>query len=380
MKNIKIALVIKTNGLEYDDRVRKEIVTVSSLYPEVSFKIFAMLPVNEEKEGVTSYGTPYKTIYIPARDKYGPAQKTFLKSYQFYKAVKAELKDFDVVWAADNSATIFPLLVKNDKLLWDLHELPSDVMRMKWGKYILKYAFHRCKVLLHANPQRINYLKEAGVISDPEKHYAIRNYPNFDDIDKEYDQKYSDFIKWKGDRKCVYLQGLANESRAAYETISAVMRFPELCAVVVGGFDVKTNNRLGDEYGDNLNKRVFFIGSIAQLKIPQYVKQCFTSLIFYKNVNPNNYYCEANRFYQSVILGLPVVVGNNPSMKELIDKYGLGVAIDDDGKDVTKIVEGLKEVMSNYDKYQSNIEKNKKFLYWDNQKDVFYEFMKRLLD
>ena len=379
-KNIKVALVIKTNGLEYDDRVRKEIVTVSTLFPNISFKIFAMLPVNEEREGITGCGTPYKTIYIPARDKYGPSQKTFLKSYQFYKAVKDDLKSFDIVWAADNSATIFPLLLKSDKLLWDLHELPSDILGIKGGKYLLRYIFHRCKLLIHANQQRIDYLKEVGVITQPEKHYVIRNYPNFDDIDKEYDQSYTDFVKWKNERRCVYLQGLANDSRSAYETVSAVMKFPDLCAVVVGGFDAKIKIKLIGEFGDSLTERIRFVGSIAQLKIPQYVKQCFMSLIFYKNANPNNYYCEANRFYQSVILGLPVVVGNNPSMKELVNQYGFGVAIDDDGRDVAKMVDGMKQIMEHYDEYCGNIEKNKHFLYWDNQNDMFIKIINRLLD
>ena len=57
-KERKIALVIKTEGLEYDDRVRKEILTVEKIYPNVKFKIFAMLPGNKEREGVTEYGTP----------------------------------------------------------------------------------------------------------------------------------------------------------------------------------------------------------------------------------------------------------------------------------------------------------------------------------
>ena len=104
------------------------------------------------------------------------------------------------------------------------------------------------------------------------------------------------------------------------------------------------------------------------------------SLIFYKNANPNNYYCEANRFYQSVILGLPVVVGNNPSMKELVNQYGFGVAIDDDGRDVAKMVDGMKQIMEHYDEYCGNIEKNKHFLYWDNQNDMFIKIINRLLD
>ena len=195
-------------------------------------------------------------------------------------------------------------------------------------------------MVVHANPQRKDYLKSMGVIEDESKHFALRNYPNFDEEEKEHDDLYQKFIVWKGNRNCVYLQGLTNDSRAAFESISAVLNFAELCAVVVGGFDKEARKRLDERYGEKLGEKVFFTGKIEQLRIPQYVKQCMLTLVFYKNVRPNNYYCEANRFYQSVILGLPVVVGNNPSMRELVDEYGFGVSIDDDGGDLNRIVEG----------------------------------------
>lgn len=375
----KIALVIKTSGLDYDDRVRKEIVTVKKLFPEVEFDIFAMLPENKETRGVTSYGVPYKTVYIPARDKYGPAEKVFLKSYQFFRAIEKDLWQYDAVWAADNSATIFPLLLKHKRILWDLHELPSDIMYRWWGKLFLKRIFRRCKVLLHANQGRIAYLQSIGVINNPDKHIAVRNYPNFDDVDTEYDDKYRSFMDWKKDRRCVYLQGLANASRASYESIEAVLKSTDFCAVVVGGFDKNAEKRLKEQYGNELEKRVFFVGQIAQLKIPQYVKECYMSLVFYKNTVPNNWYCEANRFYQSIILGLPVVVGNNPSMKELVEKYGFGVSIEDDGRDIEKISDGIHKVIEGYEEYHNNIMKNRNNLLWDNQEPVFKIIIEMLM-
>lgn len=363
----KIALVIKTAGLDYDDRVRKEILSVQKLFSNIKFKIFVMYPENKETTGVTSYGTPYKSVYIPSRDKYPSGHKAALKSYEFYKVIKNELKEFDAVWCANDDTALVVALVKTKHLLWDLHELPSTLMGNPLKKLLLRYLFARCKVVVHANPQREQYLESIGAISNPFKHFALRNYPNFEDRDNEYDEKYQQFMKWKGDKKCVYLQGLANSSRAAYESVEAVLQTPNLSAVIVGGFDDESTNQLEKEHGADLNERVFFVGKIPQLKIPQYVEQCFMSLVFYKNVRPNNYYCEANRFYQSVILGLPVVVGNNPSMKELVDKYGFGVSIDDDGRDIEKIKNGIRIITDNYDSFIENITKNRSMLLWDTQ-------------
>lgn len=379
-KEIKIAVVIKTEGLEYDDRVRKEILTIEKLFPYIKFKIFAMLPDNKELEGVTEYGIPYKTVYIPSRDKFPSAKRVFLKAYQFYKVVKEYLDEFDAVWAANVDTSLIPMLYKCRRMVWDLHELPMRYLSNPLKKRILRFIFNKCRIVIHANPQREQYLESLGVVTNPKKHYALRNFPNFDDIDQEYDERFFCFKEWKGNRRCVYLQGLDGDRRAAYESVKAVLRTEDMIAVVVGRFDEKSKSHLELEFGNELGERVMFMGRIPQLKIPQYVRLCYTTLVFYKNTSPNNYYCEANRFYQSVLMGLPVVVGNNPPMRDLVEQYGFGISIDDDGCDVQRIVEGISNVVSRYDEYKRNIEKYKGYLLWNNQEAYIKQMIEALFD
>lgn len=378
-KIVRIALVIKTLGLEYDDRVRKEILSIQGLFPNIRFKIFAMLPENKRIEGVTDYGVPFCSVYVPARDKYPSAQKALLKAWQFQRAIEGELKTFDAVWCANDDTLVTVALTSNKRTLWDLHEIPATLTGSSLRRSILKYLFSRCKVVIHANPQRRAYLESLGLLKRPDRHYALRNYPNFDDEDKEYDEKYNSFLEWKKDRKCIYLQGLADERRAAYESVKAVMDGTDLCAVVVGGFHKPSKERLINEYGQSLNERILFIGQVPQMKIPQYVKQCFISMVFYKNVSPNNWFCEANRFYQSVILGLPVVTGFNPSMRELIDQYGFGVSIEDDGSHIDKIVEGINQLLNNYDIYHNNTLKYRDQILWNKQETILKELVEKLI-
>lgn len=378
-KDFTIALVIKTMGLEYDDRVRKEILSVQRLYPNIKFKIFAMLPDNKEAESVTEYGVPYKSVFIPAREKYPSNTKLHLKGWQFYQAIRKDLKAFDAVWVADVETFFVTTFVKTQHLLWDLHELPYQLFGSKWKCMLLKYTLNRCDVVVHANPQRAQYMKSIHLIDDMSKHYALRNYPNFEDVDTEYDDTYHGFVKWKNDRKCVYLQGLNTKIRAALESVEAVMRKENLCAVVVGGFDPEIKQQLKDKFGEQLEQRMFFVGQIPQMKIPQYVQQCFMTLVFYTNVRPNNWYCEANRFYQAVIMGLPVVVGANPPMKEIVEKYGFGVSIDDDGSNVDMIVKGIDDVLHNYSQFKDNIIKNRNRLTWNSQDFVIKEIVDKLM-
>lgn len=378
-KLYSIALVIKTDGLEYDDRVRKEILSIQNLYHNVSFKIFALLPDNKEYEGVTCYGIPYKSLCLPCKNKYTSGERQMLKSIEFYRVVAKDIKKFDAIWCGDYHTFMVAALAPRKHLIWDLHELPIALLGNFCTKALLMYIFKRCKVVVHANPQRIEYLKSLGLIHDATKHYAIRNYPNFDDVDTVHDEKYQQFIMWKGDRKCIYLQGLSDKGRVGYESVKAVLNHPELVAVVVGNLYTLDKIKLEEEYGHELGKRVFLAGRVNQLKIPQYVSQCITTLVFYQNSCPNNYYCEANRFYQSVIMGIPVVVGNNPPMRDIVNQYGFGVSIDDDGCDIDKMSEGLGRVLSNYDYYKSNVLGNRDVLTWDKQENTLNEIVEQLL-
>ncbi len=377
----KIAFVIKTDGLEYDDRLRKEIQSLRKLFPDILCKVFVMLPDNRKYEGVTSYGVPYKSIYISARDRYPSAQKTALKGYEFYRAVEEDLLQYDAVWAANVEASFIPLLSRNRRILWDLHELPLMYTRNFILRKLLRFTFNRCRVVLHANPQRVEYLEELGVVAQRSKHFSLRNYPSFDDVDSECDETFQRFKDWKGNRKCVYLQGLSEDRRSAYESVAAVLVQGDFVAVVIGKMCPYSLQRLKNDFGELLIKeRILFIGKIPQLKIPLYVAECQMSMVFYKNVQPNNWYCEANRFYQSVVLGLPVVTGNNPSMKEIVDQYGFGVAIDDDGSSIIKIVEGMNQLINEYDKFHDNAINNRDKIKWDSQESVIQKIIMKLFE
>ena len=376
---IKIALVLYTSGLDYDDRVRKEILMIKELYPFIYFKIFAVESKNREESGVTSYGIDYRVPYLKSRDRFPSGTHKLIKSLDFYFSVREEIKSFDILWCAD--VEIFPFLLFSYRkpIIWDLHELPNPFMRNIYMRMLFKYLEKKCNVVIHANPARKEVLINDNLVSNPSKHLIIRNYPQFNEIDKEYDELFLNFSNWLGDEKCVYLQGLNNDSRAPYESIVSVLETIESKIVVIGRFDKSSLQRLKERYGKYLDERVFFTGQIKQLKTPQYMRKCFMSLVFYKNTELNNYYCEANRFYQNILNDNPVVVGCNPPMKELVDKYKFGIAIDNDGTDVECIRRGIINLISNYDVYKQNIINNKHHIIWDSQREVHKNLMDRVL-
>lgn len=379
-KQYKIALVLYTHGLDYDDRIRKEMLSVMALYPNVSFKVFAVEPKNREEEGVTTYGVPYRIPYLNTRDKYPSASHTLAKAFDFYKSVKKDLKAFDAVWCADIETFLFVLLVTGKPILWDHHELPLFFIGNPLKKALFKYMERKVKVMVHANNARLDYLISQGLVKHPEKQFVLRNYPQFNEIDSEYDDTYQKFTAWLKDDKCVYLQGVVDEKRADVESIEAVLNVPGLKAVIVGKTRPELNDILHQKHTEQeLSERLFFTGRIKQLKTPQYIRKCFMSLAFYKNVSPNNWYCEPNRLFQNLINGNPVVVGNNPPMKELVEKYGVGVCAETDGSHIEAIRSAIKQVIDNYDTIKQNISRNEAQWLWNQQDPILGEIIEMLL-
>lgn len=380
-KQYKVALVLYTAGLDYDDRVRKEILSIMNLYPNVSFKIFAVDVNNREEDGVTAYGIPYRIPYLKSRDKYKSGTHTLAKAWDFYKTIKDNLKQYDAIWCADIETFIFVLLTRKKRIVWDLHELPSPFLKNVMMKFLFKLLESRCNVMIHANEQRLNYLVDKGFIRNKKRQYVLRNYPQLNEIDADYDDTYCLFDSWVGDSKCVYLQGINAPQRADVESIDAVLSVKGLKGVVVGYTRPELYDILREKYSENeLNERLFFTGRVKQLKTPQYIKKCVMGLVFYKHTSMNNWYCEANRFFQNIINGNPVVVGQNPSLKDTVEEYQLGVVAETDGSDTTAIKKAIRKLLSNYSLYKRNVEACHNEWLWDQQNQTIKQIVDKLFE
>ena len=374
-------MILHTNGLEYDDRIRKEMLTIKSLYPDVYFKIFAIIDSKQGKseEGTTDYGIDYSIPFLKTRIKYKPATHLFEKAWDFYRTVSPQLKSFDAIWCADFDVVFFILLSRKRKV-WDMHELPELFLGSSLKKLMLKYMMSRCKVVVHANDYRLNYLRETQALSNESNQVVIRNYPNFEEGLSEMDDTLNMFKDWKKGAHCVYLQGLNGRTRSAIEAVSAVMMIENCKGVVVGGYPEDCKKELYEKYGSSLDDRIFFTGLVPQQMTPNYIKECSASLVLYQNSSPNNYYCEPNRMYQSIMNDCPVVVGCNPPMKDLVQKYGFGKVLSDDGRNIESISANLEFIINNRENIRKNIKKHKGNISWNQQVSIFHLIIKKLFD
>lgn len=374
----RIAIVRLTDNLESDDRIRKEIHSIRKLFPNILFKIFVVFSSNEEKEGTTLYGVDYKSYRLKSREKYSSGGNLFAKTWDFYRTIKEDIAGYDALWVSGDAPMPMLLFENRMPLIWDLREFPEYMVGNSVRRFILRVIFKRCRVLLHGNQERLDCLMSKGVVKDTSKHIPIKNYPDFSEEDTNEDERYLDVKKWIGNRKCVYLQGLDSDKRAPIETLSVIMKRDDLCAIVLGRFMNSCIENFRNKYGSVWDDKILLVGSVPILQIPKYMRLCEMSMIFYKHISTNNYLCEPNRLYQAINVGLPVVVGNNPTMANVVLEYDCGVVCDTDGADIGEIENGLNKLSLNYGKYIKNIENWNGKLIWSNQDGIFHKVIELL--
>ena len=379
----KIAILLYTNGLEYDDRIRKEVLSICKEVEDVKVKIFALTPDNYFYEGYTEYGIKYELISLKSRRLLPSGRFTFIKAFDLFFTMNRRLKkEYDILWFADPETFLFPLLIRNKPIIWDLHELPSFLYKNRLTKMIFQSIEKNTYKILHANQYRIDFLIKNNTILNPTKHIPVRNFPEEKiqiDISNSDLQQVARFNKWLGESTCVYLQGLSSNARKPIESISAVIESDLLLkAVVVGRFDELEKDFLLKKYGNLFTEKIYFTGQIPQHVTVQYIKQCKLGLVFYELDSYNNRLCEPNRMFQLIMNDCPVIVGCNYPMSEIVNKYHFGITLESDGSSIDEIKRAIELLDKNYKEYSQKIIENKKNILWKQYDSVLGNLIKNI--
>lgn len=370
---MKIAYIMKSEGLEYDDRIRKEMASMRTLLGEVEFKIFAFDGNdNHSGTGVLSYGVPFEFVAVRHRSgKRKDVLSMILKEYNFYAQVKEKVKDYDLLWICDSQPFFFPLFSRKP-VIWDLHEIPALIIGSKIKNLLFHRMERRCRWLIHANQERIDYLASKGVLARLDKNLILRNYPDKDWLSGNNKQveKFQQFKDWLGNEEYVYLQGLGSEARYPYETLKSIMEAKLIKAVVIGRVQKDAQKRIEEEYPDADNY-IYYAGQMIQGDTATFIAHSKFSMVFYHLKTPNNRYCEPNRMFQCLGYGKPVVVGCNEPMKNVVEENRVGIALPSDGGNINDNVVAIQQMMDNYDAYHKQAETKKETFAWESQISVF---------
>ena len=315
MSKSGVAFIVRTQKIATDNRVRKEIGTLNNMGCEVSliyssddfvdvnfgqrfvFKVRSLWSVSDKRNLIRYISIVFFTFSVVTRI-----------------ALCKKLRDSEKFWVCDPMLFGVVLLLQafNKEVIWDHHELPpSIVLRYSFLTRLYKAAYRGAFSVIHANKSRADWLSKALECS-PKLEVIIPNYMSCSDFDVEVEvealkNRTSEFV---------YLQNCLSFGRCGYEIFSALKE---------SGYQVVYAGSVDKEYLEKLEadlKVSDFCVFLHFLSVPEMnwvLKRSAFTLIFYRNISFNNWFCDANRLYHAVSLGVKVCVGNNPTMKDVVD-------------------------------------------------------------
>jgi glycosyltransferase involved in cell wall biosynthesis len=372
---MKALMLINTSGLDYDDRLRKESLSLRDLGYEV--EIVALEYANEAGQRTAYDHIPATTIRVHSRNWFARSKGLPLKMTEAYLQFLRWIwrQRPDILWFHTfepmGMVPFFALMRKSGfikRLIWDQHELPPDswLSRRTWLRF-LGHLCNRCDVVVSANEQRRQLLHELldGTLRTPIE--VLENYPDtlffqapIRDLPKEARQ-------WLAGRPYVLAQGGASPKRHLDQVVSAVLGTSDLTLIVIGPYREGDIRRLRELHGSRFDERVWLTGFVAQMDVIPYIDHALLGIVLYEMSSENRRLCAPNRLYQAVSRGVPVVVGANPPMVEFVHRWRCGVALKTDGCDATDIHAGILEVQRQHDRLRENSKRCQTHIRWESQ-------------
>jgi glycosyltransferase involved in cell wall biosynthesis len=372
MRKKKILMLVRTSGLEYDDRIRKEILTLHRL--GYSVQVLANYVDNRSEKGKTFDGVPFKVYSLITR-KFLPSGKFLpIKMLEFWLRVLLEnlFARFDFVWVHEEYMAL-NILIKpvRGKYIFDLHELPERLIANEKMMSLYRRIEVKCHKLIVANEDRLIYMNELGIIKDLSKYCILNNFPDRVFLDIPIENLPSPVLTKLDNKPYLLMQGGGHFSRYPIEILSAIKRNGKFMAIIVGPISKEVENTIENEFDD----LVYLTGYVKQLELPKYIDNSWASIIFYAHTDFNNFYCEPNRLYQALNRGIPVIVGNNPPMSKIVENTGSGVVLNTDGSNVDVIIEGINQLEVEYTNRKDCASKNRLNFIWENQEKIFKDIL-----
>ena len=370
-----VLMLINTTGLQYDDRLRKESGSLQAAGAAV--QIVGLEYANRAGRSVVYDNVPARTIALGSRRWFAQSRGLVVKTAEMYLRFIAAVLAVrpDVVWCHDLELgglipvlAVFRALGVIRRVVWDQHELPPDGLRASaLYRRMFGWLLRRCDSIVMANGERRTLVREWLAPRTPIE--VLNNYPDARFGEQPRQPLPANAVEWLDGEPFLLAQGGANPDRHLNSLVAAVLRNRRFRLVVVGPFSARLAADLEQQHGSSLRQRVLFTGPVPQLELARFIDHAYASVILYQATTANTRLCAPNRLYQALIRGVPVVVGSNPPMADLVAASNCGVVLNTDGGDVDDLCAAFERLEGRHEEF-AQAAAIKRDLTWESQQDT----------
>lgn len=348
--------ILRSNPVRPDSRVEKEAWSLAKAGYDVHILAWDRdTNVEEISDYIQVADVQIPITRLGYKASYGEGMKNLKAFLAFQFGMRKWLRkhDFDVVHACDFDTAFFSKGVvrrKKEKFVFDIFDFlygePKGIVQTTVKRVQLQ-IINNADATIICTEERNKQI----IGSSPKKLTVIHNTPasaQFRQCDKK--------TKETNRIKIVYV-GILQDFRLLKEIADAVSAINNI-EFHVGGF-----GKYEDYFKDMAKNfdNIYFYGRLTYDQTLSLENECDIMLAIYDPAIENHRFAAPNKFYESLMLGKPVVMVKNTGMSQVVENNGIGVLIDysKDG-----FVSGINKLIEMKDNWHSIGEKMKE-LYKD---------------
>ena len=318
-------LFIRSNPVKPDSRVEKEVTSLSNHGYDVSVLGWDRNDNYPLKcEALNDVLKDIPTYRIGIKSKFGSGIKNLKCLARFQKEIRSFLKknQFDVIHACDFDTAFtayHSINHKTTKFVYDIFDYYADSFAIPPLMRNLVVALDR-RLISKADISIICTEERRAQISGstPRTLIVVHNCPP-DTMVNVNNQLKQDNEKIK-----IAYFGILSASRLIREMIDVISENPQY-EMHIGGFGVL------EEYIKDVASRhhnVVFYGTVPYKRVLEIENECDIMTAIYDPSIRNHFYAAPNKFYESLMLGKPLIMAKETGMSNIVEKNDIGITIE----------------------------------------------------
>ena len=370
----KSVCIIRSNPVNPDSRVEKEAWTLADL----GYNVHVLAWDRSKNSSIDNsllkiMGKEIPITRLCYKASFGEGLKNILPYLKFQFAMRKWLKKnhFDIIHACDFDTAFFSrgVVKKTSKYIFDVFDFifgdPKSFLQWCVKKAQLK-IINEADATILCTEEREQQIKG----SHPKKLVFIHNTPMAELIKSD-----NFVIKESNNKVKVVYVGILQDFRFLKESADFIKK-DERFEFHIGGFG-KYESFFVDMA--QKHKNIIFYGKLSYGQTLSLEKQCDIMLALYDPTIENHRFAAPNKFYESLMLGKPVVMVRGTGMSDVVEKHDLGVLIDYSEKD---LLEGLTRLLERKNEWQTMGQKAqliyKEKYNWDEMRNRLKELYENL--
>ena len=244
-----------------------------------------------------------------------------------------------------HSLALLPLgyflkLFYSAKLIYDTHELETETngskgVRKLLAKFVEKILIRKTDHVFVVSESIADWYKKAYNINRPT---VVLNVPKICDISKK--NYFRDDFKISKDQIIVLYQGGLCKGRGVELLLNSFsQRVDDKVVIIFMGY-----GELEDDVKQIATKsnRIFFHSAVPPDEVLSFTASADIGVSFIENTCLSYYYCLPNKLFEYAMVGLPVIVSDMKEMRDVVEKYNMGLVVDGDSvEEINSAIDSL---------------------------------------